>query len=239
MGLLKSTSNIQGIDYLDYRDSIYYNKYHYRARITVEGLRRGYYFDPDEFEERFDNNRLWGKMRDDEKERIKENLPEIKQLLQFRVDNRKNKQITIRMEGNTMAVFHNDLDFLHKSFDGLVGAKIDYTQVETAGYAGIKHFVNEPKNKFRVYFRSKRTPETFREGLNKLLSTNKALKPSNALKHWLKPQTASSRGWWYGNYLSSSYFIDYNDESYLSYLALMYGDFLGKKYKLEKRADTV
>ena len=121
----------------------------------------------------------------------------------------------------------------------MVGAKIDYTQVETAGYAGIKHFVNEPKNKFRVYFRSKRTSENFRDGLNKLLDNNKALKPSNALKYWLKPQTASSRGWWYGNYLSSNYFIDYNDESYLSYLHLMYGEFLGKKYRLEKRADKV
>lgn len=237
MGLLKSVDNVQGVDFIDYRDSTYYNKYNYRARITVYGLRRGYYFDPEEFEERFKQNKLWGKMNDHEKELVKENLPEIKTLLNFRLDNKKNKQITIRMEGNTMAVFHNDLDFLHKHFDGLVGAKTDYTQVETSGYAGIKHFVNEPKYKFRIYFRSKRIPDNFKEGLQKLLNTNKQLKPSNAFKQWLKP--SDRNGWWWTNYLSSNYFIDYNDESYLSYLCLMYGDFLGKKYKLEKRPEVV
>lgn len=237
MGLLKSTDK-QGLNFIDYRDSTYYNKYSYRARITVQGLRRGYYFDPEEFEERFKQNRLWGRMNDQEKETVRENLPEIKSLLQFKIDNRKNKQITIRMEGNTMAVFHNDLDFLHKQFDGLVGAQVDYTEVETSGYAGIKHFVNEPKYKFRIYFKSKRTPDNFREGVQKLLDANKQLKPSNSLKLWLRAND-KTQGFWWRNYLSANYFIDYNDESYLSYLCLMYGDFLGKKYKLEKRPDIV
>lgn len=238
MGLLKSTDKVQGINFIDYRDCNYYNKYNYRARITIEGLRRGYYHDPDEFEARLLANKLWGRIGKDEMERIKENMPDIKTILQFRQDNRKNKQITIRMEGNTMAVFHNDLDLLHKNFDGLMGATVDYSQVETAGYVGVKHFVNEPKNKFRVYFKSKRAPDNFREGVNKLLAANKKLKPSGALTRWLR-ESNGARGWWYGNYLSSNYFIDYNDESYLSYLHLMYGEFLGKKYRLEKRADKV
>lgn len=238
MGLLKSTNKVQGINFIDYRDQQYYNKYEYRARVTVEGLRRGYYADPDEFEERLNKNGLWGRITKDELQTIRQNLPDIKSVLQFRQDHKKNKQITIRMEHNTMAVFHNDLDFLHKQFDGLVGAQVDYTQVETSGYVGVKSFVREPKYKFRVYFRSKRTPEQFREGVNKLLDTNKQLAPSGALKQWLK-ETRQTRGYWWSNYLSSSYFIEYNDESYLSYLHLMYGEFLGKKYKLEKRSDKV
>lgn len=238
MGLLKSIDTVPGINYVDYRDTTYYNKYNYRARVTVQGLRRGYYYDPEEFEQKLSNGKLWGRVTDKEKEEIKQNLPEIKSVLQFRIDHRKNKQITIRMEGNTMAVFHNDLDFLHKNFDGLVGATVDYTEAETTGYAGIKTFVNEPKYKFRVYFKSKRVPDNFKQDMKKLLDNNKQLKPSGAFKIWLKA-SQGSHGYWWSNYCSSNYFIDYNDESYLSYLALMYGEYLGKKYKLEKRPDIV
>jgi hypothetical protein len=235
MGLLKSANNVQGVDFIDYRDTVYYNKYTYRARITVEGLRRGYYSDPEEFEERLNKNKLWGRISDKEKETIKQNLPEIKTLLQFRVDHKKDKQVTIRMEHDTMAVFHNDLDFLHKHFDGLVGAKIDFTQVETAGYAGVKLFAKQPKHPFRVYFRSKRVPAEFRESVKNILKSNPKLRPSPAFKIWLN--STESNGWrvWYHNYLSSSFFIDYTEESYLSYFALMHGEQLGKKYKLEKR----
>jgi hypothetical protein len=49
----------------------------------------------------------------------------------------------------------------------------------------------------------------------------------------------SKRYAWKQRYSSASYFIDYDDESTLSYLALLYGEMLGKKYKLEKRADPV
>lgn len=238
MGLLKSIDTVPGINYIDYRDSTYYNKYNYRARVTVLGLRRGHYYNPEEFEQRLTNGKLWGRVTDAEKEEIKQNIPEIKSVLQFRIDHKKNKQITIRMEGNTMAVFHNDLDFLHKNFDGLVGATVDYTEVETSGYAGIKTFVNEPKYKFRVYFKSRRVPDNFKQGMTTLLDNNKQLKPSGALKIWLK-DVQNTRSFWWSNYCSSNYFIDYNDESYLSYLALMYGENLGKKYKLEKRPDIV
>ena len=238
MGLLKSANNVQGVDFIDYRAQLYYNKYEYRARLTIEGLRRGYYCEPDEFEERLNNDKLWGRPGKVEKQVIMDNLPDIKSALQFRSDNKKNKQLAMRMEHNTMAVFHNDLDFLHKSFDGLVGASIDYTRVETSGYVGVKTFVKEPKNKFRIYFRSKRTPDDFREGINNILKNNKQLKPSPGLKIWVK-NSSPMRGYWWNNYLSSSYFIDYDDESYLSYLHLMYGEYLGKKYKLQKRADIV
>lgn len=237
MALLKSTKDIPGVDFIDYRDSTYYNKYNYRARVNVKGLRRGFYYEPEEFEEKFNKNKLWGRMTDEEKQTIRQNLPEIKACLQFRIDNKKNKQVTIRMEGNTMAVFHNDLDFLHKTFDGLVGATVDYSQAETAGYAGIKLFVNEPKYKYRIYLKSKRVPDGFRDGMSTILANNKQLKPSGAFKDWLRED--NNRGWWWTNYASANHFIDYNDESYLSYLSLMYGEYFGKKYKLEKRPDPV
>ena len=239
MGLLKSVSNVQGVDLVDYRDQLYYNKYEYRARVNVPGLRRGYYWSPDEFIERFNDNKLWGRPGAEERKIIQENLEDIKQCLQFRDDYKKDKSVTIRMEGNIMAVFHNDLAFLHKKFDGIVGATVDYTQVETSGFVGIKTFVNEPKHKYRVYFRGKKVPENFRESVLKTLEANKNLRPGPAFKSWLKQPPSSGWRSWYHNYLSPNYFIDYNEESYLSYFSLLHGEFLGKKYKLEKRTESV
>jgi hypothetical protein len=238
MGLLKSANNVPGVDLIDYRDQTYYNKYEYRARVSIQGLRRAYYSDPDEFEERVRTNSFYGKLKKDELDLLKQNMPGIKQLLQFKKDKRKDKSLTIRMEYDTMAVFHNDLQFLHDTFDNVPGITVNYTQVETTGYAGIKTFAKEPKHKYRVYFKSRRISEEFKESISKILSTNKELRPSPALKIWLSAKfNQSSWKYWAQSWLSSAHFIDYNEESYLSYLHLMHGEMLGKKYKLEKRPD--
>lgn len=242
MGLLKLVDDRPGIDLLEYRDQQYYGKYDYRCRITIEGLRRGYYFTPEEFENRLDGMgeyRSWGRIRDDEKKVIRDNLDSIKKVLQFRIDNRKNKSITIRSEFDTVSIFTNDLKLLHDSFDGIPNSKVNYTQVETNGYVGIKTFAKEPKHKFRVYFRGKKVPEDFKGKLSEIIKNNKQLRPSPALKNWLNPSKKHQTWYWWSNYLSSMHFIDYNDESYLSYLGLLYSDLLGKKYKLEKRPDII
>ena len=43
MGLLKSVSDVPGIDFYDYRESTYYNKYQYRARFNLFGVRYTWY----------------------------------------------------------------------------------------------------------------------------------------------------------------------------------------------------
>lgn len=239
MALLKSTNDIPGVNLIEYRDHLYYNKYTYRARVTVEGIRRGYYWSGDEFELRFKSKTLWGKMSQYDIDRIRINMPSIKKCLNFRQSVQKDKSITVRFEGDTLAVFHNDLQFLHDNFDNMpLGAVVDYTMIETSGYEGVKTFVKEPKHKFRVYLKTKKPPADVRPGLRKVFESNTQLRPSPALKHWVKIEPNNSNRWW-STYFSSHHFIDYNDESYLSYLSLMYGEFLGKKYKLQKRPDTV
>lgn len=241
MALLKSATNVPGVDLHEYRDSLFYSKYQYRARVTVWGLHKGYYWTPAEFETRLNNNKLWGKITPDEKKTIRDNLESIKTLLQYKIDVKKNKTATCRCEHYTMAVFSNDLQSLHDSFDNLPNATVDYTECVTSGYSGIKHFVNEPKHKYRVYFKTRKIPSDFRDGMRKILSANAQLKPSPSLKYWISMDESRQKQVWYWsfNYLQATHFIDYNDESYLSYLALMYGDLLGKKYKLEKRPDIV
>lgn len=239
MGLLKSVNDVPGIDFIDYRDQTFYNKYEYRARVKCKSLRRAYYSDPDEFEKRLATGKFWGRLEKDELQHMRDNKDSLLKLLQFKHDNKKNKQITIRMEWDTMAVFHNDLQMLHDTFDNIPGVTVDYTQVETQGYAGIKTFANEPKHKYRVYFKSKRIEPSVKESLRKILENNKELRASPGMKQWLKQHDKTGWRIWYVNYLSSNFFIDYNEESYLSYLSLMHGEILGKKYQLQKRPDTV
>ena len=80
------------------------------------------------------------------------------------------------------------------------------------------------------------------------INKTKDLYPSSSLSAWLLATTVGSArfkyySWqyshsWQYNHSStthSTHFIDFNNESTLSYLALMYGEYLGHRYKLEKR----
>jgi hypothetical protein len=124
-----------------------------------------------------------------------------------------------------------------QALESIIGTRYsyDYTQVQTSEYAGVKLFVNDPPNKYRVYLKSRRVADTFVDELKELLQRTPTLRPSTALKSWL---TGSNRFSWRYKFSSASHFIDYNDESTLSYLALIHGEMLGKKYKLEKRPEV-
>ena len=43
MGSLKSIKDVPGIDYYEYRDSEYYNKYRYRAKFRLDGIGLTYF----------------------------------------------------------------------------------------------------------------------------------------------------------------------------------------------------
>jgi len=240
MGLLKSVSDVPGIDFHDYRDSSYYSKYLYRLRLSIPGVRYAWYSDIETLKLRLaGKSKLYSKLRDDAKKEITENLVPIERLITFRAAAKKDKNIGLRSEGDTIAVFSNDLQYLQdikSQYTNDVNVVTDMTEVITSNLVGIKHFVNKPKFNYRVYLKSKRAPDGFKEELKKFLDKNKkTLSSSPAMSKWVREKTVIN--YWWGNYMSSHYFIDYNEESTLSYLALLYGDMLGKRYKLEKRPE--
>mgnify|MGYP003704783293 CR=1 FL=1 len=101
---------------------------------------------------------------------------------------------------------------------------------------GIKYFEKEPKHKFRAYLKSKRVKDSFKnemsEFLNRYKGTKTVLKPSKAFRQWL---SGSKFYGWNRTYSSSHYYIEYDDESTDSLLALMFGDMIKRRYKLEQR----
>lgn len=236
MGLLKSVDNVKGINYYEYRDTDYFNKFKYRARFKVPGIRFTYWAkNVDQWKKKVKVGRVWNRnFTDAEKNDMLLHADTIEKFLEFKHKVKKDKTASIRIENDTTAVFSNDLAFLHELKKW--GVSLDFTEAVSGQYSGVKYFVNEPKYKYRVYLKSKRIEDNVRNDLIKLLESNKNLNPSRAFKEWLDDKNSKTS--WRKRFLSSSYCIEYNDESTLSYLALMHGEILGRKYKLEKRPEA-
>lgn len=240
MGLLKSVDNVPGIDYYEYRDNQYYNKYEYRLRTKIPCVRYTWWCDkPEDLDDKLQGkSKGYGSIRNGDKQTVTDNLSALKTIINFRKDKKK-KSVGVRIESNTVSLFANDLNTL-KDFETQIGGqyKCDYTQVQTSQYAGVKHFVNDPPHNYRVYLRSKRVEDNFHVEFREMFERQPGLHPSPALKRWMY-NDGKRYGIWYFRWASSAHFIDYDDESTLSYLALMHGEILGKKYKLEKRPDNI
>ena len=240
MGLLKLADDNPDVDFYEYRDQHYYNKYEYRARFNLVGVRYTWYIKSDiqELVERLEAPVTSYHRLAYERDEVRENLAILASFLKWRNDLKEKKNSTIRIEHNTVGVFSNDLQELKDIVNCIPGIEVDYTQAQISNYIGIKHFMRKPKHKFRIYLKSRRVEGTFAEDLHTMFKKNKSLYPSPALKHWAKGSSGNQNSWRY-RFSNASHFIDYDDESVLSYLALLHGDMLGKRYKLEKRPDPV
>jgi hypothetical protein len=238
MGLLRSVKDIPNIDYYEYKENNYYGKHRYRAKFSIDGLSfTNYAKTPGELIGRL-NETGYRKVRPDRKALVMEKINELKNFIDWRNSNKKSGVVTFRLEMDTMSVYSNHLELLLTLKDlGLVTVKI--TEVQLEQFAGTKYYVNEPKHKYRIYLKSKYIEERdFIKDLHDTIKKSKELVPSNALKIWLndyiRRPIASLNSWSY-RYTSGNHSIDYDNESTLSYLILMYGHMLGKRYKLEKR----
>lgn len=243
MGLLKSVEDVPGVDFYEYRDQHYYNKYEYRARFNLVGVRYTWYIKHDiqELVDRLEAPAVGYNYNtiSYERDEVRENLTILSSFLKWRNELKKRKNSTIRIEHNTVGVFSNDLQELKDIVNYIPGIEIDVTQSQISNFIGVKHFVRKPNHKFRVYLKSRRVEGTFAVDLNDMFKKNKSIYPSPALKHWAKGSVHGTQHSWRYRFSNASHFIDYDDESVLSYLALIYGDMLGKRYKLEKRPDPV
>ena len=238
MGLLRSVKDIPNIDYYEYKENNYYNNYRYRAKFRIDGLGiTGYAKTPEDLVKQIDSTG-YDRLRVDRKAIIVGNFNEITNFMDWRNSNKKPGTVSFRLEGDTASVYSNDLDLL-LTLKELGPITVKITEVQLEQFAGTKYYVNEPKHKYRIYLKSKYIEEkNFIKDLHDTIKKSKELVPSNALKIWLndyiRRPIASLNSWSY-RYTSGTHSIDYDNESTLSYLMLMYGHMLGKRYKLEKR----
>jgi hypothetical protein len=242
MGLIRAVKNVPNIDYYEYKENNYYNNYRYRAKFKIDGLcYTSYATTPEDLVKRIDStghNRL----RVDRKAMVVGNFNEITNFIDWRNSNKKPGAITFRLEGDISSVYSNDLELL-LTLKELGPITVKITEVQLEQFAGTKYYVNKPKHNYRIYLKTAYIEDkTFVKDLYDTVSKSKELVPSDALKKWLdgyiKRPIAALNSWSY-RYTSGTHSIDYDNESTLSYLMLMHGTMLGKRYKLEKRPDPV
>jgi hypothetical protein len=139
--------------------------------------------------------------------------------------------LKIRFDYHSLSLFSNDLSTLLE-LDKILEVDVKYTQIVLEGDPNVK-VMRDPKHPLRVYFKSRIVTPNFIDDLREfLIRYDNVAFPSGALKKWLY---ISDHKNWRQKYLDSSYFIDYNNESFLTVLNLNFDNFLGKTYKLVKK----
>ena len=112
MGLLRSVKDVPNIDYYEYKENNYYNKYRYRAKFRLEGLRfTDYAKNSKDLINRL-NEGGYRKVRPDTKALAMENINELKNFIDWRNSNKKPGSITFRLEADTASIYSNDLEFI-------------------------------------------------------------------------------------------------------------------------------
>ena len=220
----------------DHRESLYYNKYRYRARLKLEGLNRTY--NAVSMIDVLKRLKKYGSAKDV----VSLDLDSIERFINWRNKyttplDKSEKQAIIRIEFKTAGVFSNDLQLL-QTLESIAGKDaVDYSEIDMSIPTGTKYFVNEPKYNYRVYLKSKRVEDKFIADLSRFIErykkTDTVIIPSKSLTKWLRRDVKS----WYSNYSSSNYYIEYNDESTHSLIGIMFGDMIKRRFKLEKRPD--
>lgn len=213
------------------RTCLYFKKYKYRAKLTIPGICYSYYTTSlEQFVRKLEGinqnrskfqiayiNARWEKTKDNI------DLDQIGRYFDWRVKN-KGKDYTIRIQGNLISFFSDDLALLETLETLNQDIVITEAKVDKAD---VIYFKKYPKHKFRTYFRGKKAPDNFSHDVTEFMkSYGKIAKISPALKRFVSDTR-------YYNYLHSSYYVDYNDESTLTLLYLHFGSMLAKTYRLE------
>ena len=152
-------------------------------------------------------------------------------------------------KGNTVAYTHNSVHFYVNSHNHeIIRQFVDYATdnglLIEALVVAEKHpdviYLKNPKHKHRVYLRAKsydaytadKLKSEFTEYLNKYIST---FHPCPALQRWLEADPAKYL--WYSRNVQNSHFIEYDDTSAITMLAMCFPDLIGKRYQLESTAN--
>jgi hypothetical protein len=236
----KLVNNTTGIDFIEHRDQLYYNKFLYRVNFKLEGSRYTYYINtPDELSARIREPDPYARFTARTNlDKAKSNENALRNFVEWRTNFKKLKLGVVRIESHYVSVFSNDLLYL-KTIEN-IGNDIEYTYSEANAnvFKGVRFFAKEPKHKHRVYLKSKKIDKNYIDNMKSLLKNSTSLYPSKSLNKWLEEATMGPLAWKY-HFSSSSHYIEYDDENMLSYLVLMVGNMFSKRYKLEKRPDPI
>lgn len=136
--------------------------------------------------------------------------------------------VRYRTENDNFSIYTNDEQLILT----LSSNKNWIVEEIEASPAGIKYFKRNPPAKFRTYLTNNKVDPSFTNEMLDYLSRTTDIEPSNAFYDWLhRGRRYNYKYCW----LSSSHFVDYDDEKNLMMMHLMFPGAIGKTYKLEKK----
>lgn len=233
---------------LDPRRQLYYNRYRYRATLTLQGLNRTYHCPTfvsflKRLEQQLttadDDNWSWTQTRKAEISSL--DLNSLERWIAWRNHNfnkyRRPQTLMIRIEQATAGIFSNDLALLEtlRQIDPGTPVSVVITEADPCIPQGVLTFAKQPKHRYRVYFKGGTTPASFRDNLQEFIdrykSTPTEVFPCGALNRWL----TSTTNVWRLKYCSSGFCIDYDLDSTYTLIALMFDSMVAKRFELLKR----
>lgn len=215
------------------RQILYYNKYQFRAKINNSELASTRNITTTaEFTKRKHHFYSYGIgiakpriLSDSELESIDKYLTWV---------NKNSESVTIRVQGNGVSVFSNDLSLLKTLANIYPSTQFSQADLLATPVAGIKYFVNQPKYQHRVMIKNSKIKSETLSDILELFARydDTVMRPSKSFLKWLYragryPLNAQF-------YIYGSFYIDYNDPSVLTLMHLSASDIFGKSYKLEK-----
>lgn len=214
------------------KEHLYYRKYRYKASCKVVGsFYTSYETTIEGYIKRVEDCRgMYNRVPAHLVASTDDNhLDDIKKLIAFK-NKFKNTEGTIRQESNTSNFYSNDLNVL-KELNKLF-TNVKYSEVNVLP-DGIIYFKRDIPANYRVYFKGIRINRDIKIDITDYLTKNeKTAKPSKSLASWLTP---TKYNWQYA-WASNTFFIDYDEPTQLTMMHLLFGEILGKNYKLEKKA---
>jgi hypothetical protein len=216
------------IDNTQYRDKLYWNKYVYRVTVNLPGAtmchdaRNAENFWKSCFELQW--------FSESRKDYVEKNKVKYLQYYNWLKNSAKNTDCKFRTESGYVSIFTND-GALVKEFRNAIPDS-QCTKAVVSKHSEIKLFRTQPKHKYRIYLRSLRVDtEDYHALVDFLREHSDQFNISPAFHHHAIRYEQYK---WRHKWLSSSYFIDYDQQSLESWLDLKFGEMLGKRYELRK-----
>jgi hypothetical protein len=224
------------------RDKLFHNKYKYRVKFTMSGAGRTYWHRTLQTYEQSiaDSKRDYGKRWSADPYEPKEIDAYMKfkrkylspNTSKYRTNVSKFDSITITTHGTSITIFANDEQVI-KDVNSLGFGNPVTTEAVVSIPRGTMYFKRKPEYTHRIYLKSKKANDEFKESMTKFLDQYDGVKACGALKHWLKDVAVRP---WMRNWIGNGYFIDFNGEQYYTLMLLYFDDkYLGKFYELHQQ----
>lgn len=213
------------------RNKLFYDKHKYKVLVDLPGAR---YF---KWTRNFDK---FIKQLTDREYLDKHDCNDVilldlyKKVMDFHNEFKSNKEVTFLHEYSFLGVYTSNVDIIQEILN--IDPTFKVYEVVTPPQK-IMYFAKEPQYKYRVYLKSKRVSDSLINSLTDFRNTynNKGVYISGGLMRFINTSLWKKR---FYSYLHGSFFIDFNDDSMLTFMHLLIGECLGKTYKLEKRPES-